>query len=336
MNKAKKILLLAVLTPVTAFSQPPQVPIAPRAGGEYMGWTNAFRLANGLVDAVIVPEAGRMIHFGPAGGENLLRLDKSLAGQSYPRKNGKDWKNFGGQWMWPAAQSAWPSFQTNDWPPSSVIDRKPWTGFAWTEADGAAACVITRHFGEPLHVEARQLYRLMPSNDFITIRQSLVRTEKSSVPVTIWNLVQVPLPERIAFETGLEQEGSPGWETLKFSPPDPEQIKTCGSSVVYEPGTSEEIKIGSRAPVARMAAFKGPQAVIMKAAANSGEPDGKIYTEIYVNSGLAYAELEVLGTETNLVEDEAISFTTQIQVLNIIPAAKDPCGQLAETKALSP
>jgi len=92
MNKAKKILLLAVLTPVTAFSQPPQVPIAPRAGGEYMGWTNSFRLANGLVDAVIVPEAGRMIHFGPAGGENLLRLDKSLAGKSYPRKNGKTGK----------------------------------------------------------------------------------------------------------------------------------------------------------------------------------------------------------------------------------------------------
>lgn len=332
MKMAKIILLLAAFGPAAALAQPPNIPVAPVPACGFMGWTNAFRLKNAQVEAVIIPETGRMIHFGPAGGENLLRLDESLAGKSYPRKNGGDWKNFGGQWMWPAAQAVWPSFQTNNWPPSAMIDRKPWSGYAWAEADGSLACSITRHFGEPLNVEARQVYRLMPSNSFVTIRQSLVRTGPSSVPVTIWNLVQVPQPKRIAFSA----DKGKGWQTLMFTPPPPERIQLCGRFWVYEPGEGEETKIGSRSPVAHMAAFSGSHAVMMKASPNGNSPADEVFTEIYVNTGLGYAELEALSGEKNLKEDESLSFTVQVHVLDNVPQTSDPCEQTANMEARTP
>ncbi|MGD9873696.1 MAG: hypothetical protein AB7T27_05435 [Kiritimatiellia bacterium] len=337
MKKTKTFLLmLAALTAASAFPQPPNIPVAPLAARDYMGWTNAFRLSNNQVEAVIVPEIGRMIFFGPANGANLLRFDDYLAGKAFPKRKSDEWINFGGQWMWPAAQSVWPSFQTNDWPPSAMIDRKPWTGYAWTEADGTAACAITREYGEPLNVEARQIYRLMPSNNFVTIRQSLVRTGPSSIPVTLWNLVQVPLPSRVGFAAPAGTSDSPGWRTLMFNPPPPGSIRRCGDFVVYTPGTNDETKIGSRSRAACAAGFAGSRAVVVKSAPNGNGAPGEISTEIYVHAGLGYAELETLSAGKNLKEEEVLSLTVQVHLTENIPETSDPCDQVAGMEAGTP
>lgn len=340
MKKAKTFALaLLAFIPVTALPQSPGIPVAPLAAAGFMGWTNAFRLSNGLVEAVIVPEIGRMIFFGHAGGQNLLRLDESLAGETFPRKSGKEWINFGGQWMWPAAQTVWPSFQTSNWPPSPMMDRKPWTGYAWTETDGSMACAISRNFGQPLNAEARQIYRLMPSNSFITIRQSLVRTAPSAVPVTLWNIVQVPLPGRIAFAAPAGTSDSPGWQTLMFNEPPPGSMQRCGEFMLYTPGADDETKLGSRAPAAHAAAFTRAGAVVLKALPNgdgAGPSANTISTEVYVNAGLGYAELETLSAEKNLQADEVLSFTVQVHAMEIEEAEADPCLEVRTIKERIP
>jgi hypothetical protein len=88
----------------------------------YKGWSDALRLTNGTVEAVIVPSVGRLMRFGFVGGPNLLWENKAVAGK--PIKLG-EWANTGGDkvWVWP--QDDWPNRMPNAWPPPAALDQAP-------------------------------------------------------------------------------------------------------------------------------------------------------------------------------------------------------------------
>src|SRR5438105_716976 len=47
---------------------------------DYHGWPGCFRLTNGTVDVVVVPQIGRVMRYGPVGGPNLLWENPALPG----------------------------------------------------------------------------------------------------------------------------------------------------------------------------------------------------------------------------------------------------------------
>src|SRR5436305_1962851 len=65
---------------------------------DYRGWPGCFRLTNGTVEVVVVPQVGRAMRYGPAGGPNLLWENPALAGRDPDPSTAPTatWANFGG------------------------------------------------------------------------------------------------------------------------------------------------------------------------------------------------------------------------------------------------
>src|SRR5882762_5172496 len=88
----------------------------------YHGWTNSILVSNGRVEAVIVPQVGRVMQFRFAGdGDGPFWENPALAGTA-PHPESKEWGNFGGDKTWPAPQSDWDKITPRAWPPPVGFD----------------------------------------------------------------------------------------------------------------------------------------------------------------------------------------------------------------------
>ena len=160
----------------------PVAPIRPAAG---LGWDETYTLDNGTASAVIVPAIGRLVSFSTGDVSNLFRIDEWCRGK-LPTNPG-EFFNAGGDWIWPVAQSRWPSFSENgnDWPPPPVMADGAWDCSAWEDADGARCAMLTRKYGAPLNIIVSRLFRLEASSSELVVRQRIERTEPSDIPVVL-------------------------------------------------------------------------------------------------------------------------------------------------------
>jgi hypothetical protein len=86
----------------------------------YSGWTNAVLLNNGLVEAVIIPNAGRVLQFRFLGATNgPIWENLTMVGQTATPSSWNTEGSFGGDKAWPSPQSAW------GWPPPAGFDGSP-------------------------------------------------------------------------------------------------------------------------------------------------------------------------------------------------------------------
>src|SRR5260370_31231286 len=86
----------------------------------YASWTNSVLLNNGLVEAVIVPPAGRVLQFRLSGSSNgAFWENRNLYGQTATPTSWNTEGSFGGDKAWPSPQSDW------GWPPPSGFDGSP-------------------------------------------------------------------------------------------------------------------------------------------------------------------------------------------------------------------
>jgi hypothetical protein len=103
----------------------------------------------------------------------------------------------GGDWMFPVAQAHWPDRFGNRWPPPPFLDGLPWQGHAWISDDGAQHALLTLEVGAPLHIRLHRALRVDPITATVTIRQRMERTAASDIPMTLWNISQVPDAQRV-------------------------------------------------------------------------------------------------------------------------------------------
>src|SRR6185503_4498168 len=86
----------------------------------YATWTNSVRLNNGLVEAVIVPQAGRVLQFRFFGSsDGAFWENRNLYGQTAMPTSWNTEGSFGGDKAWPSPQSDW------GWPPPTGFDGSP-------------------------------------------------------------------------------------------------------------------------------------------------------------------------------------------------------------------
>src|SRR5262245_11596924 len=101
-------------------AEAPVVPFLVRTN--YHGWNDAIILSNGRVEAIIVPEIGRVMQFRFVGDpEGPFWENRELYGKA-PDPNSKEWLNFGGDKAWPAPQEDWDKKTPRAWPPPVGFD----------------------------------------------------------------------------------------------------------------------------------------------------------------------------------------------------------------------
>ncbi len=264
---------------------------------------------------MIVPCIGRIASIRPAGGDNLVRLDPGLHGRVPDPDRGETWINFGGDWLWPVAQSRWKEFAGSDWPPPPVLAERPWSGTAWKGADGSSSCLLTRDYGEPLNIRVSRQVRLEGNRAAFTIRQGIERTAPSAIPVVLWNITQVGGARSVVLPSDTTLPSDKGYRVLMFDPPGENQVTACEGAVVYD-ATAGEHKLGSDSPRAWIAALKGKTVIIERIVEETGQgtrPDGGCSVEMYSNAGLGYTEIETLSVESDLGPGERIQNTLSVE-----------------------
>jgi hypothetical protein len=266
-----------------------------------MGWTNACRLTNSAIEAVVAPDVGRVVHLGLRSGQNLLRLAPDAAGLPVTADNTNTWINLGGEWLWPAAQSRWKDFAASDWPPPAVLADRPWAERAWRAPDGGSLCLLTRAYGAPLNLKMRRLIKIDKSDARVVIHQRAVRTGASDVPVALWNIIQVAAPRRVFIPVDAQSAFPGGLQPMIFGPPSTEHVTAHGDVAVYDCAVGGEHKLGSDSRRRWIAAQAGGRLILARMDAEDGSfPDGGCTVEMYANSGLGYAEIETLSPERPL------------------------------------
>lgn len=151
----------------------------------YKGWSDALRLSNGTLEAIVVPSVGRVMHFGFIGGPNLLWENKAVAGK--PIKLG-EWANTGGDkvWVWP--QDDWPNRMPNAWPPPAALDQAPHQA----EILGDYGVLLTSSLVIGWGLRCERALVLLPKSQALVLTSTLRKVrDGADFPVAPWTVTQV-------------------------------------------------------------------------------------------------------------------------------------------------
>lgn len=324
------------LIALPVFAGPAPTPIAPIPATEFLGWTNAYRLQNDRVEAVLVPALGRLVRFAPLQGASLFRLESALQGQT--PAEGEPFFNVGGDWFWPVAQARWGDVSEDgkDWPPPALLADLPWTCSAWTDAEGTACAQFTREYGPPLNISASRLFCLAQGSSALVIRQRIERTSASGIPVVLWNVSQIAQAEQIVLPIDATSKFRGGLKTLMGRKPSRKHLVRCDDAAVYRVSPGAETKLGSDSPRGWIAAAKGTNLVFESVAnsANGTYPDGGSVVEVYSNEGLGYSEIETLSPELDLEPGTVLENVLRIELFSTAaPLASCPLADAVRALA---
>ncbi len=300
------------------------IPVTPIAPTTLHGHSNALVLGNRQLEVTILPSLGRIAGFRFGGLENLLRFDDSLAESSRTPPEPGEWRNFGGDWILAVPQQHWRDLFHRHWPPPLFLDGLPWQGHAWISDDGAQHALLELEVAEPLHVRMQRAFRVDAKSASVSIRQRIERTAPSDIPMTLWNISQIPGAQRVLLPVDKDSAFPKGYSVLDFGPPAPHLLHTTGGGVlVLDVKNGTEHKLGSDSPRGWIAAQRDHVLIVEQAITrNPGGafPDGGCRVEVYANSGLGYTEIETLSEERVLQPGEVLENTLTISFHHIEPS----------------
>ena len=299
------LLLLAFLPAAAAVAAPSPVTVTQTT---WHGWTQAVKLSNGIVEAVIVPQIGRVMAFEFAGQPNTNPLYENpdwTVAKNRVAKPG-EWANYGGDKVWPAPQSDWPRLIGHDFPPDPAFDGLP-EAVTLLPSGLRLSSPASAAFG--LRIE--RTFTLRPGLPRLYLSQTLVRTRPSAAPdrpLAVWAITQVggdglfvlPLPALSAARTSPFPLGYQSLSSPPVTPPFWRVTVVRGRRVLLgqrDPDTSH--KVATKARAGWLARVSDTGIVFAERTAiqqNGLYPDSDSPSEIYSNAGNSnYLELEMLG-----------------------------------------
>jgi hypothetical protein len=257
----------------------------------YATWTNSVQLNNGLVEAVIVPPAGRVLQFRFLGSSNgAFWENHTLYGQTATPTSWNTEGSFGGDKAWPSPQSDW------GWPPPSGFDGSP------NQVAITNGVVVLSSPEDPTYrIRVTRVIELKfdePVMRITTTFQRTAATTWTNKQLGTWIIAQlqepmgcyVPVPQSSIFPNGYTQLGN-GMPTqfrntngvISFT-----RDKATAHKLGFDAGTL--VWVGTNVALR----IDAPRVSGLPA---SSYPDGGCSTEIYTNPGTnaAYVEFESLG-----------------------------------------
>ena len=299
-------------------------PVAPLPVCTHRGFTNAIALEDDVARAVIAPGIGRLVSFRLAARPSLLREDAAQdRGVSTDTNN---WANYGGAWLWPAAQARWKEAFGSDWPPPRILDDLRWKATAWRRADGSQVCRLRADVGSPCNGRITRDFVLPRNQGRIEILQRIERIGPGDLPLCLWNIAQLADAEEIV----LPVEAGTNLTALGFTPLPAGLLTTADAAVTIRVDQGTEHKVGSASARAWIAARRSNQVVLMRASPGPAQgtyPDGGSRVTLYTNKGLGYSEIETLSEETRLLPGQSLTNQVTMQLFDLPEAMTG--GELA-------
>jgi len=263
-------------------------------------------LNNGLVEAVIVPSAGRVLQFRFSGSTNgAFWENRTLYGQTATPTSWNNEGSFGGDKAWPSPQSDW------GWPPPSGFDGSP------CQASISNGVITLSSPEDPTYrIRVTRIIELKFDEPVMRIRTIFKRTSATTMTnqqLGTWVIAQVkdpqgcyvPVPQPSIFPNGYYQLGT-GL---------PAQFRNTNGVISFTRDPAAAHKLGFDAGMLVWVATNVALRIDAPRVAGlppSSYPDHGCSTEIYTNPGTnaPYVELECLGPLYPLPVGEQKEFVT--------------------------
>jgi hypothetical protein len=276
----------------------------------YDGWLGAYRIDNGTVDVVVVPEIGRVIRYGRVGGDNLLWENPALRGKTTAPQPGK-WANFGGEKIYPWPQADWTTRFGKDWPPPPGVD--PLSYRAKVMPDGTLR--LTSDVLPAFGVRVVREFRLAPRGTVLNIETTFeqILPPQGDWPIAVWSVAQWRSPDVIVAKRSTPRTGP----MLAPFRGEFDSIRTTGSqTVVLERPLKDSAKVGLDADVlaVRLGEAWVTERIPPPAPNDPGSTDrAQIYctTRPVTSSSSSYVELEFTSTRRRLSPGQILRLNMQ-------------------------
>jgi hypothetical protein len=270
----------------------------------YYGWEGAYRMTNGTVELVFVPQIGRVMRYGFVGGANLLWENTALWGKTAAPAEVKDWINYGGDKLWPAPQERW------GWPPDPYLDGSPHTVTVLPDN----RLRVESPFSEKHGIRFVREITLAASGTEVTFLNTMINASDRDQRWSVWQVTQIDDPDVTEMPSHAHGRNPKGYYVFPEAEPEAGMLTQEKGLVRLRRSAVKASKIGGDSPKGWIAARRGTLRLTMSATYEPGQeyPDNGSMLEIYTNPDpLRYIELELLGPIRTLRPGEKTAFTTR-------------------------
>ncbi|MGY8824223.1 MAG: DUF4380 domain-containing protein [Candidatus Latescibacterota bacterium] len=296
---------------------------------EYQGWKNAIEISNGETKLVVVPQIGRIMHYGLKGGENIIWSDPAFHGQVLPEgKPNKDeegayvWTNFGGDKVWSNEQSEFEKVNGHSWPPDHAFDG----GKHEVELlpDGV---IITSPVSDYNGARSVREIRLSSQGTRVEIGQRIEKIKEASVEplrYTIWNVTQIKSPEQTFYPLNPHSHFDMRYFPFGFAESAAMRNFTIKGDIgIFVPDPVESQKTGADSD-RWLAGIVGDIAMVefFRRDATQRYPDGGLSAEVYTCAD--YTELELLSPWVYLAVGEVLEHPIAWELKKLPADAQTP------------
>ncbi|GAB4452259.1 MAG: hypothetical protein OHK0029_02820 [Armatimonadaceae bacterium] len=309
---------------------------------EYQGWKDAYRLSNGTVDLVIVPQlAGRIMRYGYIGGPNVLWENTTQYGKPIPLG---EWSNHGGDKVWPWPQDDWGKVYDKGWPPPPAADQAPHQ----IQVLGKDTVRITSPVIFPVGVRIVREVRLAPKGTDVFISSTLLQErEGRNYPVAPWTVTQVPATDWVLARLLPEADRFPeGYKPIPNSP-FKAVTKLPQGSLKIERNPQKATKLFTEADI--LASLQKDTLFTVRFTDRTpADNEGKAYQpgdraqvyahlddKAFLDKGMpTYIELEMTAPMTTLKKGETITLSQVWNLQRVPEARRTPEGAAEILKAM--
>jgi len=262
---------------------------------DYHGWPGCYRMTNGTVDVVIVPQIARIMQYGPAGGEGLLFVNEPLTPEVRGASEPTDYPNYGGHKLWVAPQKTW------NWPPDPALDRGP----CRVEVLPDGALRMTGAPSPAAGVRFDRVLRLDPKGTRLQIEQTMTNVSAAPVTWAIWSVTQVTTDGTAVIPL------EPGAQTrfVDDAQPAPEWRRVGDAYLLSAPDKSQKL-FAPGAP--GWLAYRKGDRLLLKSfqVSKTAPPEPETPREVWVGTD-GFMELEFVGPQVTLTPGQATTVTQE-------------------------
>ncbi len=256
--------------------------------GDFCGWEGAYRMTNGEVELVVVPQIARIMKYSLVDGENVLWVDAELtpasAAEPAPMEQTAQWLNFGGYKLWIAPEDDW------DWPPDWQLDRGP----CRTAITAGGSLQLTGMASHQHGVRFDRRITMAPTGTRVEIEQVMQNVSDRPVYGAVWEVTQVP-SDCAAF---VPLDPGAQYRVTKSESLDEQWSRHEGMLLLKPTGIPGKVFISGgpgwlgswRKDLIYLKSFSMPEAPT---------PETEAPREVYT-SNIGYIELEVVGAAVTL------------------------------------
>ncbi|MFZ4508275.1 MAG: DUF4380 domain-containing protein [Fimbriimonas sp.] len=295
--------MLGVLALTLGLASPGNVKVETVA---FEGWQNCLRLSDGVVDAIVVPQIGRIMRFGYVGKPNLIWVNPNLKG-TLPTSS-PDWPNFGGDKLWNAPQAVW------GWPPDASFESSPHDVVVHGNQISLKSPVSKKYgirFEREITLQGSKL----------RIKNTLVNAGTAPVEWAIWQVTQINIPDRVELELSGKKDPNgklwsfydpadfPGWVT--------ETTRNGKPLLIAKRHPTQAYKLGTDFGNGTIQAWFGTARLTVHIDADQGGmyPDKNRPRQVYSNPGEnLYMELELNGMIKKIAAGAKIEVSTTLSL----------------------